>query len=99
MNIDQLNYICHAVGLESYARAAERLHVTPQAISKAVLEAESFSGQAITERMGRGVRATAFGVGFATRAQKVVDAYEDLCAFAHPEEGGTMAPSEKGDLP
>ena len=87
MNIDQLNYIRYAIELESYAQAGELLHVTPQAISKAVAETERLCGRELTVRSGRSVKATPFGLAFARHVRTISEAYDDLCAFAHLKEG------------
>lgn len=83
MNIDQLNYVRYAVELGSYARAARLLRVTPQAISKAVVEAERLCGQKIMARKGRGVEATPFGEVFAYHARIISTACDDLRALVH----------------
>lgn len=82
MNINQLNYVRYAVELGSYAQAARLLRVTPQAISKAVVEAERLCGQKIMARKGRGVEPTPFGEVFAYHARIISTACDDLHAFA-----------------
>ena len=92
MNIDQLNYIRYAIELESYAKAGALLHVTPQAVSKAVAEIEHLCGRALTVRSGRSVKATPFGLASARHARIISEAYDDLCAFAHLNEASQSTP-------
>ena len=78
MNIQQIEYVVTAIELESYARAAEQLIVSSQAISKAVSNAERQLGQKLFVRDGRGVRATPIASSYAAIGQRVLDSYAAL---------------------
>lgn len=82
MDIQQLEYIVAAVQLQSYARAAEKLMVSPQAISKTVSATERQLRRKLFVRDGRGVRATPFGVMYADKAQQVIECFDGLQSFA-----------------
>lgn len=81
MSIRQLKYVVAAIQLQSHARAAEKLVVSPQAVSKAVSDIEKKFSRKLFLRDGRGVKPTPFGLLFAERARDVVQRYEDLYAF------------------
>ncbi|MEC4271617.1 LysR family transcriptional regulator [Adlercreutzia sp. R25] len=78
MSIQKLRYIVAAIELESHAKAAEQLIISPQAITKAIADKEKQLGRKLFERNGRGVKPTSFGLLFAERAREVIENYDDL---------------------
>ena len=96
MSIQQLKYVVAAIQLQSHARAAEKLIVSPQAVSKAVSDIEKKFSHKLFLRSGRGVKPTSFGLLFAERAQDVVQRYEDLYAL---RDGAAEELEPAGGLP
>lgn len=78
MSIQKLRYIVAAIELESHAKAAEQLVISPQAITKAIADKEKRLGRKLFERNGRGVKPTSFGLLFAERAREVIESYDNL---------------------
>jgi LysR family transcriptional regulator of gallate degradation len=68
--------------LGSAARAAEELHLSVSAVSRAVVQAEIALGQALFERAARGMHATLAGTVVASRARR---------ALAQLRQGGGRA--------
>jgi LysR family transcriptional regulator of gallate degradation len=68
--------------LGSAARAAEELHLSVSAVSRAVVQAEIALGQALFERAARGMHATLAGTVVASRARR---------ALAQLRQGGGQA--------
>jgi LysR family transcriptional regulator of gallate degradation len=68
--------------LGSAARAAEELHLSVSAVSRAVAQAETTLGQALFERAARGMHATLAGTVVASRARR---------ALAQLRQGGGRA--------
>ena len=58
--------------LGSAARAAEELHLSVSAVSRAVVQAETVFGQALFERAARGMHATLAGTVVASRARRAL---------------------------
>ena len=58
--------------LGSAARAAEELHLSVSAVSRAVVQAEALLGQALFERAARGMHATLAGTVVASRARRAL---------------------------
>lgn len=81
MHIDHLAYLVAAVDLGSMAEAAHHLHVTSQAISKAIKDMEKYFGHEIITRDGRSIKPTALGTELADLARPVVEGYKDFEAF------------------
>src|SRR5581483_9538255 len=61
----------------SFARAAERLHVTPPAVSLQVRQLEREYGVRLFERVGRHVRLTPAGEALRPYAQRIFALAED----------------------
>src|ERR1700733_8931476 len=57
--------------LESYSRAAEKLHLAQSALSRRVMRLENALGVSLLERHPRGVRATKAGEILARRASQI----------------------------
>lgn len=89
MHIDHLTYLVTTVDMGSMTTAAHHLHVTSQAISKAIKEMERHFGHAIITREGRNIKPTALGLELAALARPIVESYEDFEAFgmSYTEDG------------
>jgi len=66
-----------AAEAESFARAAELLHVSPAAVSFQIKQMEDMSGFALFERMGKKVALTDAGSSLLTYARIVLQALQD----------------------
>lgn len=64
---------------ESFTRAAQDLHVTHGAVSRAIRQLEDFFGFPLFERLNRGVRLTERGRVFADRVNSLFSGLEDAC--------------------
>ena len=71
MDLRQLQYFLATVENRSFGRAAEQLHVTQPALSKAVRRLESSLGVKLLERLPRGVSPTIFGEALAAHASLI----------------------------
>lgn len=81
MHIDHLVYLVTAIDEGSLTEASKKLHVTNQAISKAIKDMERHFGRSIIVREGRGISPTALGRELAALARPVVDGYRDFEDF------------------
>src|SRR5476651_277828 len=70
--LEMLRIYCAAVEAQSFKEAATRLGTSPQAITRAVQEAEALVGEILFHRNTRRVRATEAGEAFAQRARALV---------------------------
>ncbi|THG38724.1 LysR family transcriptional regulator [Adlercreutzia caecimuris] len=93
MNIQQLRYIVAAIRLGGHASAARSLVISPQAISKAVSNAERHYRRKLFTREGRGVRPTAFALRFAAEAESVLARFDELEHFGQNLSPETDKPS------
>ncbi len=85
MEITRLRYFCAIVETGSVRRAAELLHVSPGALSKALAQVEELAGVPLFARVGRAIALTDAGRAFHGRAAKVIEAYGALAnAAARP---------------
>lgn len=82
MNLGQLEYLVEAVRLSSYAKAAKKLFVTPQAISKSIGDLEKELNVELLTKSGRGVKPTSFAIDLAARAEEPLHAFSDFRRFA-----------------
>src|ERR1700749_929863 len=76
MEMRHLRYFVALADCLSFARAAERVHVTQSTLSHQIKQLEDEIGQPLFERIGKRVVTTEAGellLGFATRALKEVD--------------------------
>lgn len=89
MNIGQLEYLVETVNQGSYAKAAQQLYVTPQAVSKSIGELEKELCTKLLEKSGRGVRPTGFAVSFSSQAEEVLRVFSDLKTFAKSQSAVT----------
>ena len=76
--LEMLRIYCAAVEAQSFKEAATRLGTSPQAITRAVQEAEALVGEILFHRNTRRVRATQAGEAFARRARELVRQMDDL---------------------
>lgn len=81
MHIDHLVYLVTAIDEGSLTEASRKLHVTNQAISKAIKDMERHFGRSIIAREGRGISPTALGRELAALARPIVDGYRDFEDF------------------
>lgn len=103
MNLTHLEYLVTAVRLCSYAEAGRRLHITPQAISKAVIALERELDVPLFTKDGKGVRPTPLALELAARAEHVLDDLSDFRSYAsahrdRPEDGGTLSLGIEGSF-
>jgi DNA-binding transcriptional LysR family regulator len=90
LNIDALRYFLAAIELGSFQAAAERLHVTPQAVGKAIAALEARLGPLlIRDRRLRGLTPT--GRALAAEARGLVAALSDLPSCVAPIGSPTPA--------
>jgi DNA-binding transcriptional LysR family regulator len=82
MEITRLRYFCALAETESVRRAAELLHVSPGALSKALAQTEEIAGQPLFARVGRTIALTDAGRRFHAQAMKVIADYDALTAPA-----------------
>ena len=78
MNFRQLRYFCEVVDSGTLARAAERLHVAPTAISMQVSQLEEGLGGELFDRAVKPMALTALGKFFLPRAREVLSLGERL---------------------
>ncbi len=71
MDLRQLQYFLAAVENRSFGRAAEKLHVTQPALSKAVRRLELSLGVKLLDRLPRGVSPTIYGEALAAHADLI----------------------------
>jgi DNA-binding transcriptional LysR family regulator len=76
--LEMLRIYCAAVEAESFKEAATRLGTSPQAVTRAVQEAEALMGEILFHRNTRRVRATEAGEAFAHRARDLVRQMDEL---------------------
>jgi DNA-binding transcriptional LysR family regulator len=80
LEITRLRYFCAVAETESVRRAAELLHVSPGALSKALRQVEDLAGVALFARIGRTIALTDAGRRFHVRAANVIAEYTALGA-------------------
>lgn len=78
MEITRLRYFCALAETQSVRGAANLLHVSPGALSKALALTEETAGQELFARVGRGIELTDAGRRFHARAMKVIADYDAL---------------------
>jgi DNA-binding transcriptional LysR family regulator len=95
MEFDRLRYLATLARTGSMRAAAEALHVTPGAISKALARLEEETGLTLVAPDGRGVRLTHEGEWLARRAQHLVGEHaalgHDLATRQHRTQGLCIA--------
>lgn len=83
MEITRLRYFCALAETESVRRAAELLHVSPGALSKALAQTEEIAGRPLFARVGRTIALTDAGRRFHAQAMKVIADYDALATPAN----------------
>ena len=90
MNLRQLKYFLATVENKSFGRAAEQLHVTQPALSKAVSQLELSLGVKLLDRLPRGISPTIFGESLAAHAKLIsVESDRAKDAILALKEGNT----------
>ena len=77
VTIRQLQIFVEAARTRAFARVAERLHVTPAAVSFQIKQLESMTGFALFERIGKTAVLTEPGTALLGYAQTVLQALQD----------------------
>lgn len=85
--------------LRGFGRAAEHLHVTQPAVSKAVRELEDLLGAPLLDRAAGAPRLTALGVAFQRHAAAAVAALDQGIGAARAARGGEAVTVAVGALP
>lgn len=80
MELYQLRYFVAVADAENLHRAAEKLHVSPPALSKAVKALEADLGQALFRRRGRNIELTPRGRALRDRAIELGDLADSIRA-------------------
>ncbi len=80
MELDQLRYFTRVAELGNFTRAAEELHVSQSALSRAIQRLEEELGRPVFERKARTVALTDAGTLVYARAQQVLTIIEDTKA-------------------
>ncbi|WP_245759623.1 pca operon transcription factor PcaQ [Poseidonocella sedimentorum] len=84
---------------KSVTAAAEALHVTQPALSRALRELQDVAGAPLTERDGRGIRLTAFGAAMLPHATQALAQAEQALAAVQALDAPTAPPLRIGALP
>lgn len=82
MNISQIRYVVAVCEQRSFSLAAKELHVTVQAVSKAIGDLEHELNRKLFERTSRGAVPTPTGSAFCEKARPALLAFAELEAFA-----------------
>ena len=82
MNVTQLKYLRAVISEGSFAKAAQALYVSPQAISKAIKALEEELRFPLFTREGRGIAPTDVAVRFSKQAEDAVRSFDDLAIYA-----------------
>src|SRR5438128_6994027 len=82
MNLNRLRYFVTVVETGSIRKAAELLHLTPAALSKAIDQLARETGVELVVPDGRGIQPTVRGRAIAQHARRVLDEAALLEAFA-----------------
>lgn len=94
MRIEQLRYLSMVVQTGSFASAARRACITPQAVAKSIHQLEEELNRPLFRRSGRRIEPTEFCSVFAIQVNEVLQSLADLASFAAeygtaPRFGGT----------
>lgn len=82
VDLRQLEYFACTAEAGSFAQAANRLFVAPQAVSKGVQHLEASIGSQLFERTANGIVLTEFGALFLHKAKEVLSKASELERFA-----------------
>jgi DNA-binding transcriptional LysR family regulator len=75
---EALRIFCCAAEEMNFKRAATRLGISPQKVTRAIKELESLLGEQLFHRNTRNVKITDFGLGFAEQAKAAIDQFNKL---------------------
>lgn len=89
VTIRQLQIFVEAAETTSFVRAAERLHVSPAAISFQIKQIESMSGFALFERIGKRAVLSDAGRALLGYARTVLQALQDADSSLTALRGGS----------
>jgi LysR family transcriptional regulator, low CO2-responsive transcriptional regulator len=89
LTIRQLQILLAAAEAQSFVRAAERLHVSPAAVSFQIRQIETVSGFTVFERLGKRPVLSEAGRALLGYARTVLRASEDTEAMLEMLRGGT----------
>ena len=84
--LEMLRIYCAAAEASSFKEAATRLGISPQAVTRAVTEAEKLLGEVLFHRNTRHVRVTRAGEVFADQARALVQQLDDLLRANEPQD-------------
>nr|WP_277951820.1 LysR family transcriptional regulator [Serratia sp. PGPR-27] len=73
-----MRIFCCAAEEMNFKRAATRLGISPQKVTRAIKELESLLGEQLFHRNTRNVKITDFGLGFAEQAKAAIDQFNKL---------------------
>ena len=96
MDIRDLRYVIALNDCGTLTRAAERLHVSRQAVAKTVRNLEAEAGARLFERIDAGHVPTERGEELVSGGRRVVAAFDQLCERTLRHPGG--APDARGEL-
>lgn len=82
MRPSQLKYLAAAIREGSFAAAARKMYVSPQAVSKAIRSLEAELSAPLFVKTGREARPTPFAVELALQAEEALQALDDLSSLA-----------------
>jgi DNA-binding transcriptional LysR family regulator len=99
LEIAQLDAFIAASDCGSFSRAAELLHVAQPSLSNRIQSLEREVGQALFERMGRGVKLTDAGRAFLPYAQRVLRTLHDGIIVLEGTREGTSGQLMIGTAP
>lgn len=91
MNLSQLEYLVTSIECGSYANAAKKLFITPQAISKSMNELEKELGVNLLVKTGRNVRPTRLALDICSHADLILSAIEEIKFKAYEEASENSA--------
>lgn len=91
MDVRDLRYLLAVADGGTLTRAAETLHVSRQAVAKALRSLEAEAGACLFERHGGAFVPTERGAAFVGEARPVVEAFDRLCADNLRYPGGAPA--------
>ena len=76
--LEMLRIFCVAAECKNFKEAAVRLHMSPQAVTRAIQELEALSGEMLFHRNTRQTRITHVGAALAVRARQSVEGVDQL---------------------
>ncbi len=80
MDIRELRYMVTLADARTLSRAAERLHVSRQAVAKTLRQVEKQAPARLFQRDADGITPTEQGAAFVRDAREVLGAFDELCA-------------------